>query len=127
MKHVLLVFLGGGIGSALRFLIGKQFTFDSYHFPWATFAVNLIGSFIIGIVFGYMLVKGKVSDELLFFLVAGFCGGFTTFSAFANESIMLLKAGQTNLFISYVTSSILIGFFCVWLGYMLTQSFFSAS
>ena len=123
MKQFLLVFLGGGIGSALRFLIGKQFTFDSFTFPWATFIVNLIGSFIIGTVFGYMLVKSKLSNELLVFLVAGFCGGFTTYSAFAFESISLLKAGQTNLFLSYVLSSILVGFFCVWLGYMVAEKY----
>lgn len=127
MKQLLLVFLGGGLGSALRFLIGKQFTFDSLSFPWATFIVNLIGSFVIGIVFGYMLVKGKLSNDIFVFLVAGFCGGFTTYSAFANESMSLLKAGQTNLFLSYVLSSILIGFFCVWLGYMVSQMAFSVS
>ncbi|WP_298760384.1 fluoride efflux transporter CrcB [uncultured Psychroserpens sp.] len=124
MKQLLLVFLGGGIGSAIRFLIGKQFTFDSFHFPWATFIVNLIGSFIIGIVFGYMLVKGKIANDLFVFLVAGFCGGFTTYSAFAHESISLLKAGQTQLFLTYVLSSIFIGFFCVWLGYMATDLLF---
>lgn len=123
MKQLLLVFLGGGIGSVLRFLIGKQFTFDSFSFPWATFIVNLLGSFIIGTVFGYMLVKGKLSNELLVFLVAGFCGGFTTYSAFAYESISLLKAGQTNLFLSYVLSSVLVGFFCVWLGYMVAEKY----
>ena len=127
MKQLLLVFVGGGLGSALRFLIGKQFTFDSFTFPWATFIVNLIGSFIIGIVFGYILVRGKISDDLFFFLVAGLCGGFTTYSAFAHESISLLKAGQTNLFLSYVVSSILLGFFCVWLGYMFSQTFLSVS
>ena len=123
MKQLLLVFLGGGIGSVLRFLIGKQFTFDSFSFPWATFIVNLLGSFIIGTVFGYMLVKGKLSSDLLVFLVAGFCGGFTTYSAFAYESISLLKAGQTNLFLSYVLSSVLVGFFCVWLGYMVAEKY----
>lgn len=124
MKHLLLVFLGGGLGSAIRFLIGKQFTFDSFSFPWATFIVNLIGSFIIGMVFGYMLSKGRIADELFVFLVAGFCGGFTTYSAFANESISLLKAGQTQLFFTYVISSILVGFFCVWLGYMTSDIVF---
>ncbi|WP_299097895.1 fluoride efflux transporter CrcB [Winogradskyella sp.] len=124
MKQLILVFIGGGFGSALRFLISKQFTFDSFHFPWATFIVNLIGSFIIGTVFGYILVKHKFSDDLFVFLVAGFCGGFTTFSAFANESISLLKAGQTNLFFSYIISSITVGLFCVWLGYMLSNRLF---
>lgn len=120
MKQLLLVFVGGGLGSVLRFLIGKQFTFNSLNFPWATFIVNLIGSFIIGAVFGYILVKHKLSNDIFVFLVAGFCGGFTTFSAFANESISLLKAGQTSLFISYIITSVLIGLFCVWLGYMVS-------
>lgn len=124
MKPFLLVFLGGGIGSALRYLIGKQFTFDSFTFPWATFIVNLIGSFIIGTVFGYILVKHKLSNELFVFLVAGFCGGFTTFSAFAHESLAFLRAGQTNLFLTYILSSILAGLFCVWLGYMVTTKLF---
>lgn len=120
MKQLLLVFVGGGLGSVLRFLIGKQFTFNSLNFPWATFIVNLIGSFIIGAVFGYILVKHKLSNDIFIFLVAGFCGGFTTFSAFANESISLLKAGQTSLFFSYIITSVLIGLFCVWLGYMVS-------
>ncbi|OUR96067.1 hypothetical protein A9Q86_16440 [Flavobacteriales bacterium 33_180_T64] len=120
MKQLVLVFIGGGFGSTLRFLIGKQFTTDSYHFPWGTFTVNLIGSFIIGTVFGYILVKHKVSNELFVFLVAGFCGGFTTFSAFTHESISFLKAGQTNLFLSYLLSSIILGLFCVWLGYIVS-------
>jgi len=124
MKQLLLVFIGGGLGSTIRYLIGRQFTFDSFTFPWATFIVNLIGSFIIGMVFGYMLSKGKISDHLFFFLVTGFCGGFTTYSAFANESMCLLKAGQTNLFFTYVISSVLIGFFCVWLGYMTSDIVF---
>jgi len=124
MKQFLLVFLGGGFGSSLRYLIGKRFTFDSFNFPWATFTVNLIGSFIIGSVFGYILVKSKFPNDLFVFLVAGFCGGFTTFSAFANESISLLKAGQTQLFLSYILSSILFGLFCVWLGYMVSSKLF---
>lgn len=124
MKQLLLVFLGGGIGSSIRFLIGKQFTFDSFHFPWATYIVNLVGSFLIGMVFGYMLVKGKIANDLFLFLVVGFCGGFTTYSAFAHESISLLKAGQTNLFFTYVISSILLGFLCVWLGYKIANLLF---
>ena len=124
MKQLILVFIGGGLGSALRYLVGKQFTFDSLQFPWATFIVNLMGSFIIGTVFGYILVKHKLSNELFIFLVAGFCGGFTTFSAFANESLSLLKAGQTQLFFSYILSSILAGLFCVWLGYITTAKLF---
>ena len=127
MKQLLLVFLGGGLGSVLRFLISKPFTFDSFTFPWATFIVNLIGSFIIGTVFGYILVKHKLSDEFFVFIVAGFCGGFTTFSAFTFESMSLLRAGQTQLFFTYILASILVGLFCVWLGYMVSTHLFMPS
>lgn len=124
MKQILLVFLGGGFGSALRFLIGKPFISNSVTFPWGTFIVNLIGSFIIGAVFGYILVKHKFSNDLFVFLVAGFCGGFTTFSAFTHESLSFLRAGQTNLFMTYIFSSILLGLFCVWLGYIVSSKLF---
>lgn len=120
MKQLLLVFVGGGLGSVLRYLIGKRFISDSYHFPWATFSVNLIGSFIIGAVFGYILIKQQVSNQMYLLIIAGFCGGFTTFSAFTHESLLFLRSGQTKLFFLYIISSILVGLFCVWLGYMAT-------
>lgn len=120
MKQVLLVFVGGGIGSVLRYMIGKRFISDTNHFPWATFSVNLIGSFIIGALFGYFLIKQNVSNQLYLLLIAGFCGGFTTFSAFTHESLLFLRSGQTKLFFLYIVSSVLFGVFCVWLGYMAT-------
>ncbi|NNK86767.1 MAG: fluoride efflux transporter CrcB, partial [Flavobacteriaceae bacterium] len=82
MKAAVLVFLGGGLGSVLRFLIGRSMNAASPAFPWGTFTVNLIGSLVIGLAFGWILEKSKLSDDTLLFLVAGFCGGFTTFSAF---------------------------------------------
>ncbi len=125
MKQLLLVFVGGGFGSVLRYLIGKQFTSNSFQFSWGTFSANLIGSFIIGLVLGYVLVKHKISNELLLFLVAGFCGGFTTFSTFANESLSYLRSGQTKLFFTYVVSSLVFGLLCVWLGYSISAKLFS--
>ncbi len=122
MKHVLLVFIGGGLGSALRYLIGKQLTStDGIQFPWGTFTVNLFGSLIIGSVLGYLAVKHKLSNDFILFAVAGFCGGFTTFSAFAHESFQFLKNGHTNLFFYYVAASIIFGLVCVWLGYFATS------
>ena len=117
-----MVFLGGGLGSVFRFLIGRQLNPTSPSFPWGTFTVNLIGSLIIGLVLGWVLERSKVPDNTLFFLVAGFCGGFTTFSAFAHESLDLLRTGHTTLFVSYVASSIIAGLACVWLGYAVIRA-----
>ena len=117
MKALTLVFLDGGLGSALRYLISKYLNAETNTFPWGTFSVNLFGSLLIGLVLGWVLHKSKLSNDTLLFVIAGFCGGFTTFSAFANESFVFLKQGNTTLFFSYVLSSIIAGLFCVWLGY----------
>lgn len=123
MKAFLLVFVGGGFGSALRYIVGKNFNISSTTFPWGTFMVNLIGSLIIGLIFGWMLQKSKLSNDTVLFVVIGFCGGFTTFSAFAHESLTFLKYGNTSLFVSYVLSSIVFSLLCVWLGYTLIKLF----
>jgi CrcB protein len=122
MKEVLLVFIGGGAGSALRYIIGKNLNPITTGFPWGTFAVNLIGSLIIGFVFGWILQKSKLSNDTLLLIVAGFCGGFTTFSAFAFESLNFLKIGNIILFLTYVLSSIIVGLLCVWFGYLLMKN-----
>ena len=122
MKAALLVFLGGGLGSVLRFLIGRQLNMESPSFPWGTFTVNLIGSLLIGLVFGWILEKSKIPENTLLFLVAGFCGGFTTFSAFAQEGLSLLRSGNTGLFSIYVFSSLFAGLFCVWIGYIVIRA-----
>ena len=121
MKALLLVFLGGGAGSALRYIIGKNLNPTTTGFPWGTFTVNLIGSLIIGLVFGWILQKSKLSNETLLLIVAGFCGGFTTFSAFALESLNFLKIGYTSLFLTYVVTSIIAGLLCVWFGYLIMK------
>lgn len=121
MKALLLVFVGGGLGSSVRYVIGKYLNAPDMSFPWGTFLVNIAGSFIVGLAFGWLLQKSKFTDDFLFFLVVGFCGGFTTFSAFAHESLTFLRYGHYNLFITYVISSMLVGLFCVWLGYLVIR------
>jgi CrcB protein len=122
MKAIVLVFLGGGIGSSIRYLIGKHLNPANTGFPWGTFVVNLIGSLLIGLIFGWMLQKTKLSNELTLFLVAGFCGGFTTFSAFAHESLNLLRYGYIGLFAGYAFGSLILGLGCVWLGYVIAKT-----
>ena len=123
MKALLLVFVGGGIGSALRYLIGKTLNDpDINGFPWGTFLVNLLGSLIIGLLFGWALQKSKLPTDTLLLVAVGFCGGFTTFSAFAFEGMTLLKNGQLGIFFTYAAGSIVAGLLCVWIGYLAVRS-----
>ena len=110
MKLALLVFLGGGIGSTLRY--ATQFLFAGRgitgSFPWTTFAVNVAGSFLIGLFYA-LAARLNLSDETKLFLTTGICGGFTTFSTFSNEGVGLLRQGFYGTFIAYVTASIVCG------------------
>ena len=82
VRNLLLVALGGGLGSVCRYLVSRMVESS---FPWGTFAVNILGSLLIGLLVA-LVGKGIVSNEIKLLLVTGFCGGFTTFSTFANES-----------------------------------------
>ena len=94
LRNILLVALGGALGSVCRYLLSKL---SLGTFPWGTLTVNILGSLLIGLLTGLML-RGSVSPEMKLLLVTGFCGGFTTFSTFANESFGMMKAGDSNLY-----------------------------
>lgn len=116
IRNLLLVALGGAGGSVLRYMLSNINT----SFPWGTFAVNVLGSFLIGLLVGLMS-KGVLSPEMKLLLVTGFCGGFTTFSTFANESFSMMKAGDVLLTALYVGVSVIIGILAVWGGMMLSN------
>ena len=116
IRNLLLVALGGAGGSVLRYLLSNINT----SFPWGTFAVNVLGSFLIGLLVGLMS-KGVLSPEMKLLLVTGFCGGFTTFSTFANESFCMMKAGDVLLTALYVGASVIIGILAVWGGMTLSN------
>ena len=116
IRNLLLVALGGAGGSVLRYLLSNINT----SFPWGTFAVNVLGSFLIGLLVSLMS-KGVLSPEMKLLLVTGFCGGFTTFSTFANESFSMMKAGDVLLTALYVGASVIIGILAVWGGMTLSN------
>ena len=116
IRNLLLVALGGAVGSVLRYLISSINT----SFPWGTFTVNVLGSLLIGLLVGFVS-KGLLSPEMKLLLVTGLCGGFTTFSTFANESFSMMKAGDVLLTALYVGASVVIGILAVWGGMMLSN------
>ena len=120
MKHALLVFLGGGLGSAFRYGFGKIFQTVPGAFPMSTFTVNILGCFLIGIFMGYGLKTETLSEKSIL-LITGFCGGFTTFSAFAAENQLFLKSGDYLQFGVYTAGSILLGLLAVMVGLYLAK------
>lgn len=123
MKQVLLVFLGGGIGSALRYAIGRIFNTSSAGYPWGTFSVNIIGSLLIGVFMGIALKNNNLSENQTLLLVTGLCGGFTTFSAFAYENQQFLKEGDLTSFAIYTLGSLSLCILAVFLGLVISKSF----
>ncbi|RMA57896.1 fluoride efflux transporter CrcB [Ulvibacter antarcticus] len=121
MKQLLLVFLGGGLGSSLRYWIGTLLNSPKDGIPYGTFAANIIGSLIIGIILGIALKNNSLSNNTVLFLATGFCGGFTTFSAFAYENHVFLKSGDLTSFAFYTFGSLVVGFAAVFLGMWLTK------
>ncbi len=122
-QQLLLVFLGGGIGSCLRYLISRSFNGYFEHFYLGTFMVNIIGSLIIGVILGISAKGNLLSESQVLLLTAGFCGGFTTFSTFAFEKHSLLTSGELLHFSIYVASSILLGILAIALGLWLARLF----
>ena len=122
MKQVLLVFLGGGAGSILRFLISRSLQNQS-GIPYGTFTVNILGSLLIGILIGLSLRNNLISNNLYLLLATGFCGGFTTFSAFASENQAFLRAGDLYHFALYSLGSLILGFGAVFAGLFLSRLF----
>jgi fluoride exporter len=121
-KIFLIIGFGGGIGSIARFVCYKYLSqvYPSA-FPWGTFLVNIAGCLLIGIVYA-LAEKGNIlTPQWRLFLATGFCGGFTTFSAFAYENISLLKAGDFIHFSLYTVSSVIAGLAATYIGIILIK------
>ncbi len=122
-KTVLLAGLGGFIGSCLRYLVGRlcHLMFTS-PYPWGTFLVNIIGSFFIGVLFGLVEKTNMISAQMNVFLITGFCGGFTTFSSFADDMYLLADGKQWGYFAAYVGLSFILGLLLVCAGRSLIKA-----
>ena len=118
MKAVALVFLGGGIGASLRHLLGGavQALSRSATFPWGTFAVNVSGCFVIGLLAQLAESRGVPSGGARTFLFVGVLGGYTTFSSFGNETLNLLRGGEALAAAANAGGQLALGLLAVALG-----------
>jgi len=117
IKNFLIVGLGGASGSMLRYAVQKIFQVQTAAaFPTGTLLVNIAGCFLIGILWSLVSRSLTWNDEMKLLLMTGFCGGFTTFSAFTLEGIGLLKENRTVLFVIYLTASVVGGLLATFIG-----------
>ena len=119
MRGLILIFIGGGLGSIFRFLISKYLEISKGSFPWATLIANFIGCFLIGLLLGWGLKNQNFRSDIFLFTTIGFCGGLTTFSSFSMENMLFLKSGDYFSFMAYSLLSLIGGILFVGLGYLL--------
>lgn len=122
LKDIILVGLGGSIGSIFRYL--SSLFVNKYYsgvFPLATFLVNIVGCLIIGLLIGLGERNGIIGKDLKMLLITGFCGGFTTFSTFSSENVHLIETSNFLILFLYIALSLMIGISGVWLGTLISK------
>lgn len=122
IRSLIIVALGGGMGSALRFLASK-FVQDNMTgiFPYPTMAVNIVGCLLIGVFYGLSSRGSLGGDSAKLLLTTGLCGGFTTFSTFCNENLSLMRGGHALATLLYTGGSVVLGFIAVAVGYWIAE------
>ncbi|HVY00901.1 MAG TPA: fluoride efflux transporter CrcB [Pseudorhodoplanes sp.] len=120
----LIVFLGGGIGAALRHFINiAAARFVASAFPYGTFFINVTGSFVMGMVAAYFAFKGDASQHWRLFLTTGILGGYTTFSTFSLDAALLYERGEASLCLLYVAGSVVLSIAGLFAGLALVRHF----
>ena len=124
LKTIMAIGAGSFVGGTARFLISKTVTqVSTSSFPWATFLINILGCFIVGVVYG-LFEKGSLGGEnLKMFLTVGFCGGFTTFSTFIHENYVFVSDKNFLPFVIYASVSFAAGLIFAYLGHLLVKAF----
>ena len=122
-RTLLLVAIGGALGSVLRFAFSWFIQqHNSGNFPWGTFLVNVTGCLLIGFFVGWSLKTGNARSESMLFLTTGFCGGFTTFSAFSLENIHLIRNNHWQQALTYTSASLVLGLLATFAGISLVKN-----
>jgi fluoride exporter len=122
MKQIILVGIGGGVGSILRYLV-KVAAEKIYgnSFPLATFTANMLGCLLIGLLLGYFTKNQNIPSDWSLLLITGFCGGFTTFSTFSSENLNLIQSGNYFTAMAYILGSLILGVLAVFAGFGLVK------
>lgn len=122
MKNILFIGAGGFIGSIARYYVSRlNLGINFFSIPLGTLLINILGSFILGFLIGISEKSEILNTETRLFLMVGLCGGFTTFSTFAGENLVLIHNGQIMSVLLYTGLSIFLGFTAVFFGYALTN------
>jgi len=123
-KILFIIGSGSFLGGVARFLVSRYIQNNVFtSFPIGTLVVNVLGCFLIGLIFGLSERGNVMSSEWRMFLTVGFCGGFTTFSTFAYENVALLRDGNYFLFALYAGLSVFLGLLATYLGNITIKSF----
>ena len=121
MQSLILIFLGGGMGSLLRYGIGQYFTSYNSTFPVGTFLSNILASLVLGFLIGIQ-IKNNLNTNMALLFMTGFCGGFSTFSTFSAETLKLFQNNQIATALIYVGGSIICGLIAVYIGIKLQST-----
>lgn len=122
LKALLLVSIGGAIGSSMRYLTSILMQkWLSQNIPWGTFIANILGCFLIGVLMGYFTKLQLNNNDYKLLLVTGFCGGYTTFSAFAFENFNMWQQGNNTAMLIYIATSVIGGLIAVFSGFAISK------
>ena len=121
IKNSLFIGCGSVLGGAARYLVSIAMKTVGKGFPWGTLVVNLVGCLFIGLLWGFFSKNSNESSSWALFMTVGICGGFTTFSTFSKEALMMLQAGNFFSLLAYVAISVIAGIALVAAGYYLVR------